>query len=296
MIYPIPFTHAVVHIEREHEYNTHAQVILCKQQQTRMSVIGTPIMLVLKLKQIGWSNFHAQTLSVHAQLTLTFENLYRELTSEYELRDLRILVLEELFPITKVTDDAAKFGHYWLYSELNILHCDISEKNMMYREEGGVIYGVLNDFDLCKKMDNNLSGPSSRQRTGTIPFLAIDLLSRPKAPPAHRYRHDVESFFYVFYYIITSYDKNALISNPPLEWWFTDVPLNVSKGKSQDFFLNLHHDPTPTFREFEDYSLEMFEAIRRGYYVFHSGQDIETGDGDISYEKFSKVFKKIASL
>ncbi|KAF8990639.1 hypothetical protein BDQ17DRAFT_1333349 [Cyathus striatus] len=29
-------------------------------------------MLVLKPKQIGWSNFHAQTLSVYAQLTLTF--------------------------------------------------------------------------------------------------------------------------------------------------------------------------------------------------------------------------------
>ncbi|KAF8991844.1 hypothetical protein BDQ17DRAFT_1370280 [Cyathus striatus] len=261
--------------------------------------------LVVKMSYIPQCQCSEAEIIKAAQETAALnENTFKQLRiecSEYRLRDLRILVMEELFPITQLTDGAAKFGkvfreifecHYWLYSQLNILHY------------GDVIYGVLNDFDLSRRINDYLSEPLYRQRIGTIPFVAMELLHSPETAPAHLYRHDVESFFYVFYYIITSYDKNALISNPPLEWWFTDAPSDVSKGKSQDFFLNLHHGPTPTFRAFEDSSREMFDAIRDGYYMFRStGKlhrmakgDIETMKGNISYEKISTIFTTIGSL
>ena len=48
---------------------------------------------------------------------------------------------------------------------------------MMYRKKDGKIFGVLNDYDLAIFKSNNT--PSSRNRTGTRPFMAIDLLGNP---------------------------------------------------------------------------------------------------------------------
>jgi len=65
--------------------------------------------------------------------------------------------------------------------------------NMMYRKKDGKIIGVLNDYDLAIFKVNSIS--SSRACTGTRPFMAIDLLGKPA--DLHRYRHDLESMFYV---------------------------------------------------------------------------------------------------
>ncbi|KAF8984547.1 hypothetical protein BDQ17DRAFT_1336182 [Cyathus striatus] len=230
------------------------------------------------------------------------------------ITQFRILVMEELFPITQLTDDAAKLGkvfreifecHYWLYSQLNILHCDISIGNFMYRKEGDVIYGVLNDFDLSRCINDSLSEPSYRQPTGTIPFVAMELLHHPEAATVHLYRHDVESFFYVFYYIITGYDKNALLFDPPLRWWFITEVEQIYFKKTADFACCVFHAPTPTFRAFQDSLYEMFIAIRKGYIIGHPTMtmgvpqelyDNETMGGNISYDKFSRIFKEVASL
>ncbi|KAH9828630.1 uncharacterized protein C8Q71DRAFT_728537 [Rhodofomes roseus] len=49
-----------------------------------------------------------------------------------------------------------------------------------------------------------------RYRTGTGPFMAMDLL-RVSDPPIHKYRHDLESFFYAYIYFAATYnpDKQA---------------------------------------------------------------------------------------
>lgn len=41
----------------------------------------------------------------------------------------------------------------------------------MYRDEGGQIFCVLNDFDLVTMLDDPCTG-SSNHRTGALPFLA----------------------------------------------------------------------------------------------------------------------------
>ncbi len=46
----------------------------------------------------------------------------------------------------------------------------------------------------------------SAQRTGTMPFMAVDLHESPSNPPPHLYRHDLESFFYVFLFVVCSCD------------------------------------------------------------------------------------------
>ena len=63
-------------------------------------------------------------------------------------------------------------GHHWVYTYPKILHRDISDGNIMFREEEGKIYGVLNDWDLALLDPETEKSPTSQFRTGTKPFLA----------------------------------------------------------------------------------------------------------------------------
>ncbi|KAH9925290.1 uncharacterized protein B0H18DRAFT_1211495 [Fomitopsis serialis] len=47
--------------------------------------------------------------------------------------------------------------------------------------------------------------PKPRYRTGAEPFMAMDLL-RSDPPPVYKYRHDLESFFYIYAYAAAAYD------------------------------------------------------------------------------------------
>ncbi|KAF9000154.1 hypothetical protein BDQ17DRAFT_1327962 [Cyathus striatus] len=90
-----------------------------------------------------------------------------EYRDKYNLYDLHVTVSEELLPINKVTGDITLGKifedilecHHWLYSEMKLLHRDISASNLMYREQNNVVYGVLNDFNLATFLPNNESGP-----------------------------------------------------------------------------------------------------------------------------------------
>ena len=75
------------------------------------------------------------------------------------------------------------------------------------------MYGVLNDFDLAVFRD--VQSPSLKQRTGTKPFMAIDLLQRNAA--VHMYRHDLESMFYVLIWITSRSIMARTMANPPLQ-------------------------------------------------------------------------------
>jgi len=80
----------------------------------------------------------------------------------------------------------------------------------MLRKEGGKVYSVLNNMDLVVSVD--VTNPSLKQRTGIKPFMAIDLL-RPD-PPAHMYRHDLESMFYVLAWITSRFHDSKEIADP----------------------------------------------------------------------------------
>ncbi|KAH8814651.1 hypothetical protein DL96DRAFT_1684915 [Flagelloscypha sp. PMI_526] len=120
----------------------------------------------------------------------------------YEERIPRIIIMTVLFPIQDLGDAHQLmkvfrdvfFCHRWLYDSVNILHRDLSERNIMFRRIGDCVYGVLNDFD--HSIDRSTEGPAkSSQRTGTPPFMAMDLLERDSTS-RHLYRHDLESLYY----------------------------------------------------------------------------------------------------
>ena len=64
----------------------------------------------------------------------------------------------------------------------------------MYYEQDGKKYGVLNDFDLAAIMAVGERTPKQGfERTGTLPFMAIDLLRFPNGQISRWFRHDLES-------------------------------------------------------------------------------------------------------
>ena len=82
--------------------------------------------------------------------------------------------------------------------------------------------GILNDFDLAKLA--NQAGATGQDNTGTLPFMALDLL---KGEIARRYRHDAESFAWclvcLYLSMVEGADGGNYTRNPhPLPKWFQD--------------------------------------------------------------------------
>ena len=108
-----------------------------------------------------------------------------------------------------------------------IHHGDISFNNLMYgtpTETGGPV-GIVNDFDLATWVNHSTT---NNDRTGTIPFMAIDLLEGGYDKGAPRlYRHDLESFVWVLTYITVAkveYEGHTIKISPlpNVDTWFID--------------------------------------------------------------------------
>ncbi|KAJ7357242.1 hypothetical protein DFH08DRAFT_736677 [Mycena albidolilacea] len=178
--------------------------------------------------------------------------MFRLFPEEYELRELRIAVLEELFPITDLTS-AEDLGrafydiflcYRWLYETVGIMQRDISLNNLMFRKIDDKVYGVLNDFDLAVYW-KDLSQSTSKQRTGTKPFMARDLLVLDN-PPAHTYRFDLESLFYVMVFAVYHYHDKKEIKNPPYKLW-EELGTEALLEKKEAFFAHELLEPTKNF-------------------------------------------------
>ncbi|KAJ7029047.1 hypothetical protein C8F04DRAFT_963313, partial [Mycena alexandri] len=171
------------------------------------------------------------------------QRLSERFGEDYELRALCIVVQERLRPITELTTAAelseAFHGIFkcyrWLYEKARIMHRDISRNNLMYRRIDGKVYGVLNDFDLSLHLGKEPRS-TSKHRTGTEPYMAIDLLVT-EPPPPHRYRFDLESFFYVIAYVVCQYHEGKKIDDPPFDAW-DHLPTTVLLLKKRQFLAD----------------------------------------------------------
>jgi len=116
-------------------------------------------------------------------------------------------------------------GHYRLWVN-GIHHGDISLNNLMYDTSAtNGPAGILNDFDLATWVDHSTTNDD---RTGTIPFMAIDMLDGGLDDRIPRlYRHDLEAFIWVLAYVtvadIEYKDHTIEISPlPTVDTWFRD--------------------------------------------------------------------------
>jgi hypothetical protein len=155
----------------------------------------------------------------------------------------------------------------------------------MLREQDGKIFGVLNDFDLAVQVD--AQDPSSKQRTGTKPFMAIDRIV--KEPPRHMYRHDLESFYYVIIWLTSRYENGHEIKNPPLDEWALADGVGLEKLK-KSFFFDLVPNPTPTFHPLKKWTRRLHSLFGSGFIKsanWDSGHfDNETLGGVVTFETF----------
>ena len=133
--------------------------------------------------------------------------------------------------------------HHWVYETSQILHRDLSINNIMWYRIGNTVYGVLCDWDLAEVQSDGatfrllheplpaprttspvssslgdanehstVSDIKPKYRTGTGPFMAMDLLrEEDDPPPPHLYRHDLESLFYIFIYVCIVLDLQQKI-------------------------------------------------------------------------------------
>ncbi|KAG1775180.1 hypothetical protein EV702DRAFT_1007960, partial [Suillus placidus] len=122
-------------------------------------------------------------------------------------RVLYILVSPKFQPIAKLYNKElfdvwrqCILCHLTLWKE-GVYHRNISPGNLMWYRKNGKLIGVLNDYDLSSLADD--LGPLGEERTGTVPFMALDLLSAKaqRGEVKHLYRHDLESFICVFIWI-----------------------------------------------------------------------------------------------
>ncbi|PSS38067.1 hypothetical protein PHLCEN_2v98 [Hermanssonia centrifuga] len=140
----------------------------------------------------------------------------------YEDKMLRALVYTRYIPlkalfktawhlIPHMADQILDCLHDLRYKS-NMLHRDISANNVMFEVRDGAVKFVVIDFDLAAMVDSNgepLAAPSSKHRTGTLPFMAYELLrdmakstSSEHQRIVHRLRHDFESLFYLCLYCL----------------------------------------------------------------------------------------------
>ncbi|KAL0068135.1 hypothetical protein AAF712_004795 [Marasmius tenuissimus] len=222
---------------------------------------------------------------------VSFDDLFGD---KLERRDLRYVIVEKLYPITELKGLA--FGtafkdiircHQWLIEVAKIMHRDVSLNNLLYRKKEGRTYGVLNDYDLACSLDKP-EEPTSRQRTGTKPFIAMDLLAKPSLKDElaqHRAQFDLESF----YWMKGSWeDVRAVKSN----WLQSSTP-----------------SLTATYNQFRAVLLVLKEYVSGGLHrlaIYKSREelhrltgndawklppfDFETLDGNITYTKFISAF------
>jgi len=104
----------------------------------------------------------------------------------------------------------------------------------MYKENNK--YGVLNDFDLSTIMNPGDRNPNRQglERTGTLPFMAVELLENEgfdgKIP--RRYEHELESFSWVLVWVSRCV-LGSQESRPPrrLQEWLGNNNDEVYKSK-----------------------------------------------------------------
>ncbi|KAG2336468.1 hypothetical protein BDR05DRAFT_971087 [Suillus weaverae] len=152
-------------------------------------------------------------------------------------RVLYILIFRKLHPITKLHGKElfdvwyqCILCHITLWKE-GVYHRDISPGNLMWYRRNGKLIGVLNDYDLSSLA--NTVGPQGNERTGTVPFMALDLLTAKaqRGEVEHLYCHDLESFIWVFAWIFLHYRQGVLLPRRlrPFDNWATLGALYVAR-------------------------------------------------------------------
>ncbi|KAI1508044.1 hypothetical protein KJE20_03562 [Pyrenophora tritici-repentis] len=149
-------------------------------------------------------------------------------------------------------------GYESLHTRAGMLQCDISPNNLMINEEDNdpSWRAFLIDLDLAIK-ENREKPSGSRGKTGTRAFMAIGVLLEDEM---HSFMHDLESFFWVLFWICIHYDgpsEGRVV--PQFEKWNyidTDELAKLKKGEvgdESDFLKTAKATFTPYYQSLIPY-------------------------------------------
>ncbi|KAF5330660.1 hypothetical protein D9619_005364 [Psilocybe cf. subviscida] len=180
-------------------------------------------------------------------------------------RTLRVLVINELEPLTAVTGKSFVKGwldvvtcHVFLWKH-GVEHGDPSLANMMYDPIEGC--GVLSDFDWSNMAW--LERVPGNNRTGTIPFMAIDLLSDAywKGYRERCHHHELEAFIWILSVVFLAYENRICDpENILTKDWFTSDYIACAEEKAYFLSQNLQAIWSLPFDNFEQYQELLYDA------------------------------------
>ena len=152
----------------------------------------------------------------------------------------------------------------------------------MFRRERGVVYGVMNNFDLGQTSDNEHEGDLG-ERTGTRPFMSISLhLEEGRTQiPKHIERFDLESVFYVMFWEAQLSNKGELYATEAAKDEYKrwngndDKSLIAAKRTTLHDMASLNESYRPLLRQWLEPLGKMFD---KGYYKLDNFRKICTSD------------------
>ena len=144
-------------------------------------------------------------------------------------------------------------GYESLHTQAGMLQCDVSLGNLIMNEDDGNPSGrsFLIDLDLATK-EQRQSSSGARGKTGTRAFMAIGVLLGEK----HSFRHDLESFFWVLFWMCIHYNgpNGESRAVPRFEKWnYVDTEELAAYKKGNvadegDFIMTAEENFTPYYK------------------------------------------------
>ncbi|CAL1697093.1 unnamed protein product [Somion occarium] len=137
-----------------------------------------------------------------------------------------------------------------------MIHRDVSLSNLMCEMRGparDIFWLILNDIDLGSVVGDNgePTGRTGRHRTGTLPFMAVDLLQNAEA--THYLRHDFESVFYVALWCAAKLPKPVTSKDPFSAWEGHDIEIALANKKTLHDDGGLREALESTYRLSQDF-------------------------------------------
>jgi len=161
--------------------------------------------------------------------------------------------------------------------------------------------GILNDFDMATEWfpdTKEAQVSAAHHRTGTLPFMALELVDNDETEPVHLYRHDLESFFYILIWAATHYDfESQTKKDTPAvmrDWLSPDTAAEMKRKLTTGFHFKSAITPL-VLAPFEELWETWVVPLRvlfgqafhdRTYGESKKGFDNTTINGQVTFEKF----------
>ncbi|KAG8903204.1 hypothetical protein FRB99_003616 [Tulasnella sp. 403] len=158
-----------------------------------------------------------------------------------EDRELRLFVMERISLVKELRDPAEVLSVFRRYIEIlynlhdaNIYHRNIGINKLGFRRVSGEVVAVVFDFAHAQRVHRDKEGTTSQHVTGTLPFMALDLLDDLSAP--HLVRFDAESVMWVLWWLVLEPDDTnsaaSTIGGRILKKWCSGSLDSISDSKT----------------------------------------------------------------